>query len=86
MSQDKVLDVRLNGLLLGRLEQNQVGKMVFRYEEDARRSLSLSMPVRPKPYENDACEALPSLFNLWFCRHSSFASAASCFPFSSLMV
>ena len=57
MSQDKVLDVRLNGLFLGRLEQNQVGKMVFRYAEDARRSLSLSLPVRPIPYEHDACEA-----------------------------
>lgn len=57
MSQDKVLDVHLNGRFLGRLEQNQVGKMVFRYADDARRPLSLSMPVRPDPYDDDACEA-----------------------------
>jgi serine/threonine-protein kinase HipA len=56
MSQDKVLAVSLNGRLLGLLEQNQVGKMIFRYAEGARRPLSLSMPVRTDPYDDDACE------------------------------
>jgi serine/threonine-protein kinase HipA len=57
MSQDKVLDVRLDGHLLGRLEQTPVGKMSFRYVEGATRALSLSMPVRAEPYDDEACEA-----------------------------
>lgn len=57
MSQEKVLDVRLNGQVLGRLEQTSVGKMRFGYVEGAARAISLSMPVRVEPYEDDACEA-----------------------------
>lgn len=57
MSRDKLLHVSLNGCLLGRLEQNQVGKMVFSYAKDAKRSLSMSMPLRPDAYDDDACEA-----------------------------
>jgi HipA-like protein len=57
MSQAKVLDVRLNGQMLGRLEQTLVGTMRFAYVEGAARAISLSMPVRGEPYEDDACEA-----------------------------
>jgi serine/threonine-protein kinase HipA len=57
MSQDKGLDVRLNGLLLGRLEQTVVGKMSFVYVDGAAHTISLSMPVRSEPYDDDACEA-----------------------------
>lgn len=57
MSQEKVLDVHLNGQLLGRLEQTPAGRMRFAYAEGATCAISLSMPVRDEPYDDDACEA-----------------------------
>lgn len=57
MTREKVLDVRLGGRLLGTLELTSTGKMRFCYVEGAGRAVSLSMPVRPEPYDDDACEA-----------------------------
>lgn len=53
----KKLSVRLHGEPLGTLEQAESGKLRFHYEKAALRSLSLSMPLSEKRFEDEACEA-----------------------------
>jgi serine/threonine-protein kinase HipA len=49
------LSVRLSGQPVGILRLNS-GSMLFQYE-NAAKALSFSMPIRPEPYTNKACEA-----------------------------
>lgn len=53
------LDVRLHDILVGALERTDQGRLRFSYAPetppDLAPPLSLSMPVRPEPYEDDEC-------------------------------
>lgn len=54
---NKQLSIRLHGEPLGLLEQTATGKMKFTYAAQATRSISISMPLRKEPYEEQICEA-----------------------------
>lgn len=54
---ENLLSVRLHGIPIGTLEQDLHGRMNFRYLPDARRSLSLSLPLQQTSYDHHACEA-----------------------------
>jgi len=58
MSNDS-LDVYLHGVIAGSLERRSQARFRFTYDEDwiakERPPLSLSLPVRPEPYEHDEC-------------------------------
>lgn len=53
----KQLSIRLYGVPIGILKLNQVGKMQFTYDNDARSPISISMPIREEPYPESYCEA-----------------------------
>lgn len=55
MNPEKILTVRLNKTFVGYLEQNLQGKFVFTYAQNAKQPLSLSLPIRPEPYEDKEC-------------------------------
>lgn len=55
MNPEKTLTVRLNKTFIGYLEQNLQGKFVFTYNENAQIPLSISLPLRPEPYEDKDC-------------------------------
>lgn len=54
---NKVLDVRLNGDLVGHLEQGATGHLSFTYEGNASRALSVSLPLQEESHSHDRCEA-----------------------------
>jgi len=55
MSKEKKLIVRINNEYIGTLEQNSVGKMEFQYQENAKRPLSLSLPLEKKKFNEKNC-------------------------------
>jgi serine/threonine-protein kinase HipA len=59
MSAGDGLDVYLHGQLAGTLERRSQAKLRFTYDEDwveeERAPLSLSLPVRPDPFDDDEC-------------------------------
>ncbi|HEY9676877.1 MAG TPA: type II toxin-antitoxin system HipA family toxin [Drouetiella sp.] len=53
----KSLDVFLNSELAGRLSLTSSDEMVFTYSQDARRAISVSMPIKKISFGNLHCEA-----------------------------
>lgn len=53
----KRLSVRLHGMPVSTLEQDDSGRLQMSYLPEATRPLSLSLPVREEPYASDPCEA-----------------------------
>lgn len=49
--------VWLASKVIGSLEQDNSGRMLFTYASGASKAISLSMPLREEPYSHDACEA-----------------------------
>lgn len=54
---DSQLSIRLQGQPVGILEQAKDGKKFFTYDNGALMPLSISMPIRKEPYDEQACEA-----------------------------
>lgn len=57
MNKEKTLVVRINNEYIGLLTQNNGGKLEFRYQEDAKRILSLSLPLEKKVFAEKNCKA-----------------------------
>ena len=59
MSDRDALDVYMHGNVAGILERRSQARLRFTYDEEwvaeARSPMSLSLPVRPEPYEHDEC-------------------------------
>lgn len=53
----KQLSIRLHGIPVGIFEQLPTGKKQFTYLEDAKTPISMNMPLRIEPYNDDQCEA-----------------------------
>lgn len=53
----KQLSVRLLGEPVGELKQTPTGKMTFQYFPTAKQAVSLSLPLRERPYDHAACDA-----------------------------
>src|SRR3990167_8344781 len=51
------LSIRLHGEPVGILEQTASGKKIFTYSHDAKLSISIGMPIRKEPYDEQQCEA-----------------------------
>jgi serine/threonine-protein kinase HipA len=62
----KILDVYLQGIFVGQLIQNSIGKMSFIYDEKYLEknylAISISLPLTEKPYEGDLVKAFFSGF------------------------
>jgi serine/threonine-protein kinase HipA len=57
MSRLRRLSVRLHGIPVAELIQDETGKMQMSYLPDADRPLSLGLPLRAEPYSDRTCEA-----------------------------
>ncbi|GGI76953.1 type II toxin-antitoxin system HipA family toxin [Legionella impletisoli] len=51
------LSIRLHGQPIGILEQNDLGQILFSYQNDSTNPISIGMPIREEPYKGQQVEA-----------------------------